>query len=690
MRSDTYRWQMAWWMVFAFVVWVIAFRGFLSSAFALTSDAISYYDHTKFFIENLKVGVYPLWDPFWYNGVPNDFFLRRIGAFNPFYLIILLIHSIGIPYTLSYLWGLALYYWGGAIAFYLLAMRLYHDRLMAYAGYLMLLFSALGTRLFDSYMMLVTVPLIWFFYFLTAFSQKPQKTYLLGMVLCFIVLAGTYIPFYFLIILGFFIVFFMLFYFDQIPKLWELYRAFFNKNKILAFFCLLTLAFSFVPTINFFMEAGNGQIAMPLRHGGELTGHALTVPHQTLDWGAVEDLTYSAFFSNLKLYKFAVVYVPFFFIIPLLLGCIGRISRLAAFFFFLGITLFCCIVPHGLRAYDFFYPHVFFLKYFRNLHFFIWFFLIPLFILLVLEHWRMFTQAMQNSLNLRLPWAGCICVVHAAAFIFVWWRHDAVVSTYIMISLSLIFWLLLALRQMKPHGWAIALLTLAVLVQPLEAYHYFSLKADGYSGAYNYDFSYTTLKIKDPLKDVPVSKDMLYYISKPYDFIYQNISNKALANYLQYKFLLVDHLQPLQEPLSINALEHLFLTGENKAIVYNNTVKLDGDDPHPPSGAQFIDKNTRGFKVLSFNANHLKISLNLPYEKFLVYNDSYDPYWQVSINHQAQPLYKTNGAFKGLWVPAGENIIDFTYGCWWQYAMNILLSVLALAVLVGMIGWALC
>ncbi len=50
-------------------------------------------------------------------------------------------------------------------------------------GYLILLFSALGTRLFDSYMMLVTVPLIWFFYFLIAFTQTPRKHLFLGMVL---------------------------------------------------------------------------------------------------------------------------------------------------------------------------------------------------------------------------------------------------------------------------------------------------------------------------------------------------------------------------------------------------------------------------------------------------------------------------------------------------------------------------
>ena len=148
--------------------------------------------------------------PFLVSRGPNDFFLRRIGAFNPFYLFILFLNAMGIPYTLSYLWFLAAYYWSGMVAFYLLAMRIYHDRFIAYAGYLMLLFSALGTRLFDSYMMLVTVPLIWFFYFLVAFTQTPRKHFFLGMALVLHDLGGHVYPVLFLDHPGsFFIAFFL-------------------------------------------------------------------------------------------------------------------------------------------------------------------------------------------------------------------------------------------------------------------------------------------------------------------------------------------------------------------------------------------------------------------------------------------------------------------------------------------------
>jgi hypothetical protein len=680
---------MALWIVLGFVLWVYAFRGYLSSKFILDSDAISYYEHIKFFIENLGSGVYPLWDPMWYNGAPNDFFLRRIGALNPFYLIILIFKWVGIPYTLGYLWFLALYYWGGMVAFYLLAIRLYQDRFMAYAGYLVLMFSALGTRLFDSYMMLVTVPSIWFFYFLIAFSQTPRRNLFCGMVLSFMIVASTYIPFYFLILLGLFLLLFGLVYFDQIPELSRRYAAFFKENALLVLVAAGLVLFSFVPIISFFHDSAKAQVVLPLRHDGSSAGHVLTVSHKTLEWGAVEDLMYSFFFSNLRLYKFAVVYVPFFSVIVILLGLIGRIKRQTMFIFLLGAVLFCCIVPYGLPFYDFFYHHVFFLKYFRNLHFFIWFFLIPLFVLLMLEHWKMFTQIKPANSFQRTLLVLYVLAVHASVFLFIWWRRDAVESTYVMVFLSLVFWSLTALGILRANLPGYLLLTLLVLVQPLQVYHYFSLKASLYQGRYSvYDRSCTLPHINEDLvfkpEDIPFQKEALYYASGGYNFIYQNISNLALAEYLRYKLILVDHLESVDRDASAPVLEHNFLTHANAAIVFNaKSLKFEGNDPNPPAQAQKVDDRFPGFKLLKFNANQVSFILDIPYEKFLVYNDSFDPRWKVSLNHHVVPLYEVNGAFKGAWIPAGHNVVEFSYGTFWQYAMNILLSVFAFIFLLG-------
>lgn len=436
---------MALWIFFAFVIWIIVFRGYLNSFFAVESDALSYHDHTKFLIENLSHGTFPLWDPFWCNGAPNDFFLRRVGALNPLYTTMSIFNFLGLPFRTVYLYGLAIYYWGGMIAFYLLANRIYQDRLLAYAGYLMLLFSALGTRLFDSYMMIITVPLLWLFYFIVSFTLKPNKISFLGLVLSLMVLVSTYIPFYFLMIMLFFTIIFCLFYAEQIPGILLGYLNFFKANKWLVFFGIFSVALACVPLLNFFKESVQGHLVMPARHGDIGNKAVLTVPQQTLDWGAVEDLFYSGYFSDLRMFKFAVVYVPFFSIILITLGLITRITRRAAFLFILGVSLFCCIIPHGLPFYNFLYKHFFIFKFFRNLHFFIWFFLIPLFVFWSLENWYLFKQFILGSNQKFLIWIY-VLLAHLGVFLFIFLRHDAVLSTYAMMTLSFIFWSVLLLK----------------------------------------------------------------------------------------------------------------------------------------------------------------------------------------------------------------------------------------------------
>jgi hypothetical protein len=509
------------------------------------------------------------------------------------------------------------------------------------------------------------------------------------------ILAGTYIPLYFLIILGLFLVLYSLIYFDLLAVIFQRYAQFFNKNKILVLLSLLLVVISFLPGIAFFHDSERGQIVLPIRHGAAGQALTLTVPHQTLDWGVPEDLMYSYYFSDLRLFKFAVVYVPFFSFILIILGLIGRINRRAVLIFLSGAVLFCAIVPHGFPFYDFLYSHVFFLKYFRNLHFFIWFFLIPLFVIFALEQWKVFAEIKPSHLRQKYLMLAYIFAVHLIVFMFVWWRKDAVWSTYMMIFLSLVFFSLLALKLLRSQSWAFALLTLAILIQPLQAYHYFSLKALVHNAPYAYDFSYSALPFKntdfDKPESIPVAKQSLYFAAGEYNFVYQNVSNYALAKYLQHKFILVDHLECVQRDQSPAVLEQNFLTGADTAVVFKNKatgLKLDGNDPHPPSKALGINGNSDRFKVLSFDADHTRLALSIPYEKFLVYNDSYDPYWKASVDHHPARIIEVNGAFKGVWVPAGRSLVEFSYGAWWQYAMNILLSFFALIFLAGVIFYA--
>ncbi len=100
-------------LVLAFLIWCFAFRKFLSAELWLVSDAIAYYDHFKVYFDHLIQGIYPMWDPTMNCGIPLEYFLRRIGSFNPTYSIIGLLRIVGMEHMYAYLCFLAIYFFIG-------------------------------------------------------------------------------------------------------------------------------------------------------------------------------------------------------------------------------------------------------------------------------------------------------------------------------------------------------------------------------------------------------------------------------------------------------------------------------------------------------------------------------------------------------------------------------------------------
>ncbi len=632
------------WMAIAFGIWIYAFWGFLSAQFSLVEDALAYYDRTKFFINNLSVGVFPLWDTNWYYGAPTDFFLQRIGAYNPFYVLIVLLRYAGLSHTHAYLSFLAIYYFLGMVAFYLLVRRIYQDRFVAFTGFLLLLFSALGTRLFDSYMMLVTVPILWFFYFLVAFTQAPSRLFFLGMVLAALVLLTTYIPFYFFIFAVIFVLCFVMIFPGQLGVIFHRYLQFIKKDWKLVLACVVLMAAALMPLAIFYHQSSDGTIALPGRHGQGAGEHVLTVAQNTLKWGTLEDILYSSYFSDLQRYRFAIIYVPFVAVILLLLGMRGRITRRFIFIFASALVLLCIIIPQ-LPFHAFLYKHLFFMKYFRNLHFFLWFVLIPLFVLLALENLKLFLDEKPLAMKHRQFLLMYTVAVHLLALFFVWWRADAVISTYVMIGLSGLFFTALLLGKCSNPKVMLAAITLIVVVQPLEVYHHLSAKGIPLKEDYKYyamggPFKFIDTDIStDP--NYYVYKAALYYASKPYNDLYMRADNYTLAMYLRHRLMLMDDMP-----------------------------QLDGVNPSLGKGTLLVEGNSPLLRVDAFNANCLKLTANLPVKKFLVYNDSYDPRWRVFINGKRVELYQVNGAFKGVWVPAGQAVVEFKFGNVFLYMMH--------------------
>ena len=121
--------------------------------------------------------------------------------------------------------------------------------------------------------------------------------------------------------------------------------------------------------------------------------------------------------------------------------------------------------------------------------------------------------------------------------------------------------------------------------------------------------------------------------------------------------------------MDFRKIEDMFLTGRNVAFVSSEDI-LPENFSNDHSLAYGVLKNSPEFQVLEFNANTIKMKTHFASRKFLVYNDNFHSGWQAIVNGQKVPILRSNIAFKGLWIPAGDSLIYFHYAPAWLYWIN--------------------
>ena len=676
--------SMVGWFACAFLAWIFIFRHFLLSHLTLTSDAVSYYDHIKFFVDNIGRGVFPLWDPTWSYGSPNAFFLRRIGPFNPCLLFLIFLSKIGLPYTFAYMLYLSAYYFFGCVGFYLLCQRTFQNRIVSLTAFALLYFSALGTRLFDSYLWLMVVPFIWFFYFWFGFTQTPHRLFLLGMTLCAMVIATTYIPFYFFVIWLTFVLCFGLFYSQRLKELFSRYWSFAVREKWIVVMCVCALLVACIPGYSFFKEAKQGEFVLPLRYSTSNVASALGVEDQSTNaWSTPEELMYSSFFSDLRRYKPAVLYIPLLAFLILALGLLTKISRRMLFLMVWIGSLFLITTPSATPIYHFFFEHVFFFKYFRNLHFFLWVILLPLLIVFVAEQ----LYLLLDNLPINRPhrWKGIMWVVmvHTAAFIFLWWQKEAIVSSYVVTGGSLALCLMGRWDRHRFFSAAAISILFLVVLQAGEVYTYFSKNSEPYAHPYQYDYPYLKFAFtrgEKTKEDADVSASgsggvSVYFGTQWYNYLTQNVKPAIFQEYARHKFILYDQIEFIRDQtMDIKSIEQSWRMNRNLAYVSlaDQEPKPPNRSPsaHPPAEAIFLTENTPFFKVSHYDVNAIRFQTNFTYPQFLVYNDSFHSHWRAAVDDKPVDVYRANVAFKGLWIPAGEHRIVLRYGSSRMYGLN--------------------
>jgi hypothetical protein len=99
----------------------------------------------------------------------------------------------------------------------------------------------------------------------------------------------------------------------------------------------------------------------------------------------------------------------------------------------------------------------------------------------------------------------------------------------------------------------------------------------------------------------------------------------------------------------------------------------------PPRKTSFNGK----VEVVAYSANRVDLATQTDGPAFLVSSETYHPDWAAEIDGKAQPIYITNGAFRGFPIPAGTHRVTMRFqpGLWKPAALAALAWVLCLACL---------
>ncbi len=678
-------------VVAAMILWALMFRGYLSSKVALFDDAISYYDHIKFYLDNMARGVFPLWDPLWFCGAANTFFLQRMGCFNPFLFIALILKIIGFPHTTSYLIYLMMYYFVGCLGFYLLARNVIKDRVGAYTAFLLLLFSALGTRSFDSFMILMFTPIVWFFYFLTAFCQNPRRSAFVGMVFSVIIASTTYIPFYFLLSVATFLLVYVLLYGKTFGAIGARSLRFFSRNKALVIICVVILFTALAPGYLFFKAGGKGDYVMPMRNTNQAVGSVLGVQAQdhANSWALLEELFFARFYyTDITLIEFAIIYVPLFAGIIFLLGMAVKINKkVLLLFLWMALLLLICI-PKASPVYGFLYKHVVVFKYFRNLHFYLWVTILPAFCLMLGEQFKYYLAWKPVLFRDKLAGAFYIFLVHAGLMAALSHVHYPVISSYVVLILSCLFFLWRIFGSGGKYATVgMAVILLVAALEPFEMYTYLSRNTKSYK-PYVYTYDSTTLDFRyvrgdndveivagegSPEEPFDVSSServvkpigAFYYASKWFSYLSANVDMYVVRKYRSHKFVIYDAVERLDDNSSdFITLETALAENRNVAFVSTDDSAVLKVKPAAQVSyyARKVEAATDDFSVEAFNANRIKIKTKFTKPQFVVYNDNDHRQWRLFLNGKEMPVVRSNMAFKGLWVPSGDQTVEFRFG----------------------------
>lgn len=653
--------------IISFCIWCYSFRGFLSDHLALSGDAVAYYEHVKFFLDRLTAGEFPLWDPSREYGVPNEFYLRRIGEFNPFWLLIIVFKAFGMSYNQSYLLFLGLYFGLGAIGFYALSYKLLKDHRMAFLSYLFFLFSSFGTVVFKSFMLLLFVPIVWFFVFLIGFIQRQEGRYLLGLTFSLMIIFVTYIPLYFLSMFFSLVVLLVIFYRDVFRSFFEALKNVFKNERLIVYWCLAGLVISVLPGLLFAKELSKGDLLISTRTAGSSSGRLEVEEQSLVNAGIPVGKVTSGLFGRFDQFQAGRFYIPILIFIFLVLGVWVKIDGLLLVLFLWGLFSYLLGLYEAFPLYPFLYKHVFFFKWFRNFQFFLWVHLLPVVILLAMIQFKYFLE--MASGRTKEKGLAFITATHVFFLVVIFMLDRTSWTAYGVLVLS---YLAFVLVFSKKISYGFLLFFAAVIIHPLQVYAYMNKNAPIKKDTYSYEKGDALdVRLVDAGYQAPVNYIFPIVIKRAYDPYYFGLRwafdlkrnlNPLIFRHLPNSFFIVYDCAA-----SILSVENNYEAIGRSLGYYENKIYLETQANLPQTDKcsakpQIVSKDNPYLKVLDYQANKVSIESIYTEPKFILQLNHYDENWKAFVDGIPTTVFKAQGAFRGVYVPQGKHRVDFYYG----------------------------
>ena len=149
-----------------------------------------------------------------------------------------------------------------------------------------------------------------------------------------------------------------------------------------------------------------------------------------------------------------------------------------------------------------------------------------------------------------------------------------------------------------------------------------------------YDF--TGVKYLLSQHALPASKNIKLLSSGLQFYLYQNL------NAWPYYYL-ADRIEMISD------MKELYKAEKGVAYLWKDSEKLN-----------FSDNKTERkslIKLSNFDFGEIEFRSSSDNEEFLVVLDAWHPYWRAQVDDNPVEVLKTNGVFKGVFVPAGKHVI---------------------------------